>query len=144
MTIRSVGGTSLIKARSKVVLPEPVPPAITKFRLARTAAARKSCNSSVSRPRNCNSPRLEISKRCRRIIKLGRSETSIVAKSREPSGNCIFSSGVPASNLRSWRERRVAARRTSSINSSSVSTIGSRVSRTPLRSFTHTDELPRT
>ena len=56
----------------------------------------------------------------------------------------MFSSGVPASKRRSWRESRVAARRTSSISSSSVSTIGSRISRSPLRSLTQTTEFPRT
>ena len=114
------------------------------FRLALTAAAKKFWSVSSNNPRNRNSFRDEISNRCLRITRLGRADTSIVAKSLEPSGNCRFSSGVAASNRLSVRPIRVAARRINSINSSSVSTTGATFRRVPLRSFTHTGAQPLT
>ncbi len=114
------------------------------LRLALTAAAKKFWRVSSNNPRNRNSFNDEISKRCLRITRLGRADTSIVANSLEPSGNCKLSSGVAASNRLSVRPIRAAARRINSINSSSESTTGATFSRVPLRSFTHTGAQPRT
>ena len=133
-----------MSARNNVVLPDPVPPAITMLRLALTAAAKKSWSVSSKSPRSRNWFNDEISKRCLRITRLGRADTSIVANSREPSGSCRLSSGVAASNRLSVRPIREAARRMSSINSSSESTTGETFSRSPFRSFTHTGAQPRT
>ena len=57
VTIRSVAGTSLSRARNSVVLPDPVPPAITTLRLARTIAASSDCTpwSYTSRVRSSSS-----------------------------------------------------------------------------------------
>ena len=144
VTIRSLALTSLMSARNNVVFPDPVPPAITMLRLALTAAAKKSSSVSSNNPRKRNSFNVDISKRCLRITRLGRAETSIVANNLEPSGSCRLSSGVAASNRLSVRPIRVAARRINSINSSSVSTTGATISRVPLRNFTQAGAQPRT
>ncbi len=55
VTSRSDGATSLSRARSRVVLPVPVPPAMTMLRRALTAAARNSRNARSTRPRSWSS-----------------------------------------------------------------------------------------
>ncbi len=143
VTILCSGGTSLINARRSVVFPDPVPPEITIFRRAATAATKNWRSGSSSIPRATNSSRLESSKRCRRMTRLGRRETSITAKSREPSAICRFSSGLPASNRRSELPVRAAIRRINSTSALSESTIGPRRSLRPSRSRTHTESHPR-
>ena len=61
VTIRSSDGTSLIKARNKVVLPEPVPPAIITFRRERTMALNISAIPCGIIPRTTKSSSDEIS-----------------------------------------------------------------------------------
>src|SRR6266568_3986426 len=100
VTRRSVGGISLISARSSVVLPAPVPPAISRFFRARTRAARKACRPWSMARRRTRSLRKTRTSRCRRIDTTGRWETLMVANRRLPLGSLRCSRGWLRLNAR--------------------------------------------
>ena len=84
---RSSGSMSLIRQRSIVVFPVPVPPATITFARARTAADKKPASSSLHTLRSTSWLTRWISKSCRRIVTVGRPETAISAWSRSPFGS---------------------------------------------------------
>lgn len=100
---RSCGGISAAIARSIVVFPELVAPAIMMFLRAATAARRKRMTSSVKVLVASRSSRLTWPRRARRIDRLGRWHTPITAERREPSGRRRSSCGLAESNGREVR-----------------------------------------
>jgi hypothetical protein len=97
---RSSGGIWLASARSSVVFPELVEPAIMMFFLASTAAERKPASSGLIVWLPTRSARNTLPIRARRMEIAGRSVTSMTADSREPSGNRRSSWGLAVSNGR--------------------------------------------
>ncbi|GAA3116489.1 hypothetical protein GCM10010466_04420 [Planomonospora alba] len=97
---RSVGGISLASARSRVVFPALVEPAIMMFFLAATAADRKRPRVGVSVPLPTRSLRKTLPSRARRMETAGRTVTSMTAESRDPSGSRRSSWGFAVSKGR--------------------------------------------
>ena len=97
---RSCGGISLASARSSVVFPAFVAPAIMMFFRAATAAAQERGQPSVMVPLPTRSARKTLPSRARRIETPGRRQTSMTADSREPSGSRRSSCGLAESNGR--------------------------------------------
>ena len=97
---RSSAGIWLASARSSVVFPALVAPAIMMFLRAATAAARKVPTSGPMVPLPTRSARKTLPIRARRMEMAGRSVTSITADSREPSGSRRSSCGLAVSNGR--------------------------------------------
>ena len=100
VTRRSVGGIWFTIARSKVVLPALVAPAIMMFFLAPVAAVRKSASSGSRVPLATRSARNTLPSRARRMETEGRSVTSMTADSRDPSGSRRSSCGWAVSKGR--------------------------------------------
>ena len=100
MTSRSCAGIWLASARSSVVFPAFVAPAIMMFFLAPTAAARKLARSGVMVPLPTRSARKTLPIRARLIEIAGRRVTSMTADIREPSGSRRSSCGLAVSNGR--------------------------------------------
>ncbi len=97
---RSPGGISLARARSRVVLPALVDPAIMRFLRAATAADRKRPTSGPIVPLPTRSDMKTLPRRARRIDTAGLTVTSMTALSREPSGRRRSSWGLAVSNGR--------------------------------------------
>ena len=97
---RSVAGIWLASARSSVVLPAFVAPAIMMFFRAATAAASIEPISGDIVPLPTRSARNTLPSRARRIDTAGRSVTSITADSLDPSGRRRSSCGLAVSNGR--------------------------------------------
>ncbi len=100
---RSFGGISLARARSSVVLPALVAPAIMMFLRARTAQARKWPSSGVRVPLPTRSEMKTLPRRARRMDSAGRRATSMTADRREPSGSLRSSCGLAESKGREDR-----------------------------------------
>ena len=97
---RSCGPISLARARSSVVFPAFVEPAIMMFLRASTVADRNAAMPSSTVPLRTRSARKTLGIRARRIEIDGRLQTSITADSREPSGSRRSSCGFAVSNGR--------------------------------------------
>jgi hypothetical protein len=97
---RSPGGIWLTIARSRVVFPALVAPAIMMFFRAAVAAARKVAASGSSVPLPTRSARNTLPIRARRMDTAGRCVTSTTADIRAPSGSRRSSCGLAVSNGR--------------------------------------------
>ncbi len=97
---RSSAGIWFAIARSSVVFPALVAPAIMMFLRAAVAAARNVATSEDSVPLPTRSARNTLPSRERRMEIAGRKVTSITADSREPSGSRRSSWGLAVSNGR--------------------------------------------
>ena len=95
---RSSGLISFASARSIVVFPALVAPAIMMFLRAATAAERNAAISGVTEPNLTRSSRWTRERRERRIEMEGREHTSMTAERREPSGSRMSSCGFAESN----------------------------------------------
>ena len=93
-------GIWLASARSSVVFPAFVAPAIMMFFRAATAAARNEPTSGLIVPLPTRSARNTLPIRARRMEIAGRRATSMTADSREPSGRRRSSCGLAVSNGR--------------------------------------------
>ena len=128
---RSPGGIWLAIARSSVVFPALVAPAIMMFLRADVAAARKVASSGESVPLPTRSARNTLPIRARRMEIAGRRVTSMTADSREPSGSRRSSCGLAVSNGRLDSPEYAASTWTSSTSSSSLSATGSPMTSRP-------------
>jgi len=128
---RSCGGISLASARSIVVFPALVEPAIIMFLRATTAARMNAASPWSSVPLPTRSDRNTLGSRARRIETTGRLVTSMTAESRDPSGSRRSSCGLAVSNGRLDSPEYAARVWTSSTSSSSVSATGSSMSSRP-------------
>ena len=100
VTSRSTGSISLASARSRVVFPALVAPAIMMFFRAATAADRKPASSPLMEPLSTSMSRLARPIRARRMESEGRWHTPITAESRLPSGSRRSSWGLAVSKGR--------------------------------------------
>ena len=114
----------LISARSRVVFPASVAPAIMMFARASTAACRNAAVCSSTVPSRTRSGRNICGNRLRRIDTTGRSVADITADSRDPSGSRRSSSGLAGVNGRAFMPAYAARVCTISIRSSSVAATG--------------------
>ena len=97
---RSPGGIPFTIARSSVVFPAFVAPAIRRFFRAAAAAARKDATAGLIVPLPARSLRNTLPSRARRMDTAGRTVTSITADRRDPSGRRTSSCGLAVSNGR--------------------------------------------
>jgi hypothetical protein len=100
VTSRSSAGTSLSSARSMVVFPTPVPPAMITFLRALTRARKNSARPASMAPSSISCCRNTRTSRCRRIDRQGRWLTSMIANRRLPSGSRRFRRGWARSKRR--------------------------------------------
>ena len=106
VTMRSVAGMKPESTLSRVVLPVPVPPEISRFSLARTIAPSRIASSGVSERLRTRSSILSGTVANRRIDSSGPSIASggMIALTRDPSGSRASTIGLDSSTRRPTRD----------------------------------------